>query len=598
MAKKKLKRPSRKKTTQAKLVTLSPELEAVFMQGRTAHQQGQGLVAKAAYEHVLAGAPKHAQTHFLLAILLMGVRDFAQSEAHFLKAVALLPSEPDFTSGLANLYSNTKQYDKAAYYFTQALEAKPDDPDLMANLSGALLKIKQFSKAKRLLTKVLERDPNHKIALNNMATALYGLPSSAEYYQRAMKAFPERFELRSNWLMGLNYLQNWGPKEVYEEHASLVDVLPSPEALPFQEKEKIRIGYLSGDFRQHSVAYFLLPLLAQHDRQQFEIYCYYSKVAQDSFTEKFKALSDGWREVEPLNDAELCQLVRGDSVDILVELSGHSGGHRMLALAARIAPIQVSWLGYPHSTGVPAIDYRIVDDITDPAPKADAYASETLMRLPESFLCYQGDEFVAYQSSPPYKENGYLTFGSFNNLLKVNEDVLGAWAEILRQVPNSRMIIKAKQLSEPDEIKRIKAYFEREGVALERLKLSANFTKTEHHLALYNSIDLALDTFPYNGTTTTFEALWMGVPTLCILGDRHAARVSASIMTRAGLEQFVCENREDYCQRAVALSREPEQLERLRPQLREQLKASTLCDAERFTRSMEAAYQSMLEPKH
>ncbi len=175
---------------------------------------------------------------------------------------------------------------------------------------------------------------------------------------------------------------------------------------------------------------------------------------------------------------------------------------------------------------------------------------------------------------------------------------MGAWAEILHQVPNSRMIIKAKQLSEPDEIKRIKAYFEREGVALERLKLSANFTKTEHHLALYNSIDLALDTFPYNGTTTTFEALWMGVPTLCILGDRHAARVSASIMTREGLEQFVCENREDYCQRAVALSREPEQLERLRPQLREQLKASTLCDAERFTRSMEAAFQSMLEPKH
>ncbi len=597
MANKKTKRPARSKTKPPKQITLSPELQNVFLQGRTAHQQGRGDVAKDAYEHVLATAPKHAPSHFLLAILLMSASQFAQSEVHFLKALGLNPSDAGFNSGLANLYVSTKQYEKSVYYFGQALDINPGDLELMASLSGVQLKLKQYGKAKRMLAKVLEKHPDHKVALNNMATALFGLcdvAGSTEYYVKSIAAFPERFELRSNWLMGLNYLETQAPGEVFDAHASLRELLPTPDALPVQRKPKVRIGYLSGDFRKHSVAYFLLPLLTQHNRDEFEVYCYYNGVEKDAYTEKFKSLSDQWRDTASLANGALCQQVRADAVDILVELSGHSGGNRMLALAARMAPVQVSWLGYPHSTGVPAIDYRIVDEITDPPPSADAYANETLVRLSNAFLCYQGDASMSYQAEAPSVSNGYLTFGSFNNLLKVNDGVLSAWAEILKAVPDSRMIIKAKQLSEPAVLKRVNTFFEREGVALSRLQLSASIESSEHHLALYNSVDLALDTFPYNGTTTTFEALWMGVPTLCILGDRHAARVSASIMTHAGLEQFVCNNREAYCQRAIELAHEPEELERLRPQLRELLKNSALCDAKGFAASMEASYLSML----
>jgi len=296
-----------------------------------------------------------------------------------------------------------------------------------------------------------------------------------------------------------------------------------------------------------------------------------------------------------LNDQQVVDLIRKDNIDILVDLAGHTAGNRINVFAYKPAPIQITWLGYPNTTGLKSIDYRFTDAIADPLGKSEQFHSEQLIRLPHGFLCYQGNESVPLQKDLPYIKNNYITFGSFNNMSKINDQVIKLWSRVLQAVSDSHLILKSKQFADTALTTRFLNLFEKEGILNDRISIYAKIPNNEQHLSLYNSIDIALDPFPYNGTTTTCEALWMGVPTITLKGNKHSNRVGASIMTHVGLEEFIAENEQDYINTAKNLSNHTENLAKIRSGLRQQMKNSPLCDDKLFARSIEKVYIDLWE---
>jgi protein O-GlcNAc transferase len=360
--------------------------------------------------------------------------------------------------------------------------------------------------------------------------------------------------------------------------------------------KKLKVGYVSGDFRTHSVAYFFEPLLKAHNRSNLEIFCYYNHSQNDETNKRLQSLSDHWYNIEALNDEDAAKKIKQDGIDILIDLSGHSAYNRLGVFARKPAPIQATWLGYPNSTGVSTIDYRITDAITDPELKGKKHCSEKIIRLDQCFLCYQGPEFPE-SKKPPSLSNGYITFGSFNNLSKINKTVIEAWANILKGVPESKLVLKSQQFKFPEVREILSKSFALKGINGNRIELKSHTATTEDHLNLYKEIDIALDTFPYNGTTTTCEALWMGVPVITLLGDRHISRVSASILTHAGLENLIADDKDNYIDLAISLAESSSQLIELRAGLRNQLKESQLTNSKLFAMSIERAFENMLGRK-
>src|SRR5262249_25869327 len=301
----------------------------------------------------------------------------------------------------------------------------------------------------------------------------------------------------------------------------------------------LRIGYVSPDFRQHSVAYFLEPLLRGHDRQQVEVFCYGDVARPDSVTTHLQELADHWLVTVGTSHQALAERIRTDRIDILVDVAGHTAGNRLLVFARKPAPVQVTWLGYPNTTGLKAIDYRLVDAVTDPAGEADAWASESLVRLEGGFLCYGALTDAPAPTLPPCLGTGTITFGSFNNPAKVSAATFDAWAKLLSRLPQARLLLKGTPFADAATRALFLARLDERGVAAERVDLMGSVSSATQHLALYHRMDIALDPFPFNGTTTTCEALWMGVPVITLRGHRHAGRVGASLLTQIGLTDLI-----------------------------------------------------------
>ena len=394
-------------------------------------------------------------------------------------------------------------------------------------------------------------------------------------------------------LLDLNYLDHADPDLVFTAHrdwaraamSCLAGEVTAPERRAPQGR-RLRVGFVSPDFREHSVAYFIEPFLTAYDRQRFEVFCYYNNLQVDATTQRLRRHVDHWRGVFRLSDTALCDAVREDGIDILVDLAGHTRHNRLGVFARRAAPLQVTWLGYPNTTGLDSNDYRLCDPLTDPEGDGESQHSETLLRLPEGFLCYAGPD-----TPLPSRHGGdELTFGSFNNLEKVTSTTLGLWSRILTRVPGSRLLLKSRHLADPT----MRAVFgERlcgSGIDTDRVELMGRLGDRQAHLDLYGRVDIALDTTPYNGTTTTCEALWMGTPVVTLRGDRHAARVGASLLAHAGLSELVAETAEAYVELAVALAGDPDRRTRYHDGLREMLARSVLCDGARHTRQLEATF--------
>lgn len=432
------------------------------------------------------------------------------------------------------------------------------------------------------------------LALASALASVWRIEESLEHYAQALALPPQRPELFSNYLLLSHLAADPQPRalcEMHQRYGALMSASVKPRhsaryrGVPDPER-LLRIGYVSRNFLRHSVGFFIEPVIAQHDRSRYRVYCYYTHEVVDETTQRIEKLADVWRHVSGDDDATLAARIGDDQIDILVDLGGHTKLNRLGVFARRPAPVQMTWIGYPDTTGLPAIDYRITDAIADPAPGADALHTERLLRLDAPFLAYQPPLDSPAVAS---RESGTLTFGSFNMLAKLNDPMLALWARILEAVPGSRVLLKSSAFRHGETVSRVLERFGVHGVDPERIELRDWTADRALHLAAYGEIDIALDTFPYNGTTTTCEALWMGVPVVTLAGEVHMSRVGATLLAAAGLRDLVAGSAEDYVRIAVALARDTTRRRTLRGDLRQRLAASPLLDHTGFSRKLERA---------
>jgi protein O-GlcNAc transferase len=322
------------------------------------------------------------------------------------------------------------------------------------------------------------------------------------------------------------------------------------------------------------------------------VFCYAEVRAPDARTERFKGYADHWVSTVGMPDEAVAECIRRDGIDVLMDVAGHTANNRLPVFARKPAPVQMTWLGYPNTTGLQTIDYRLVDAVTDPEGEADALASEALVRLPGGFLCYDAPNDAPLPGPPPSLTTGVVTFGSFNNPAKMSASTLDAWAKLLTRIPLAHLLLKGKPFTDAAARALYLDRLDERGVAPERIEL-VGWLPDEDHLAHYGRVDVALDPFPYNGTTTTCEALWMGVPVVTLRGDRHVGRVGASLLTQIGMSNLIADSVEAYVETAVALAGDPARLSELRHSLRPRMAASPLCDAPAFARKIEHAHRTM-----
>jgi protein O-GlcNAc transferase len=526
--------------------------------------------------------------------------EFREALAWYRRVLTLRPGRADVHHNLAHALSSLGRSDEAAYHFEMAISLRPDYPLALTGLGSLHYAAGNYIEAAECCRRALERRPDLLIARFTLGVSLQiaGDPEAARTHLEialADKAIPD--SAWSQYLLCLNYLSSISPEELTQAHrrygARLVRPAPASYANVADPERRLRIGYVSVEFREHLGGYFLMPLFEHADRKRFEIVAYSGLPApvHDERTAWFRERADLWRSTEGVGDESLAEMFRADGIDILVDLAGHSGLNRLSAMAGHPAPVQITWLGYPNTSGLPAMDYRLVDGTSDPEGVADAHATETLIRLPECFLGMRPPDQSPEVAPLPCLKDGVFTFGSFNTAAKTTPEVLHLWKSVLDAVPNSRLLLKSGAFERPAAAAAMRRRCADAGIALERVALAGWTATRDEHLLTYAQVDLALDPFPYNGTITTCDALWMGVPVLTMPGDRHAARVGASLMQAAGLSAFVAEGPDDYVARAVAFAADRGRLASLRSSMRDRLRGSALCDTRRFVVDLEAAYR-------
>ncbi len=485
--------------------------------------------------------------------------------------MALAPQYAKGWQVLASLLRQLEKLSEAVDCRRKAVALEPDSVPLLVRLASALVDTRQVAEGLSLYRQALARDPGNIAAHSSLALSSHYLPGDKAALFASHRA----------------------------AGAALAAKLPAaaPHGNAREPERRLRIGYVSSDFHLHSVAFFLAPVFASHDAAKVEVFAYSDVAKPDAVTAKLRAMVPHWRDVRELEDAALADQVRADAIDILVDLAGHTAGNRLGVFARRAAPLQVSWLGYPDTTGLGAMDARLTDAIADPPSTspggADDFAVEALVRLPRGFLCYGASDDAPEVAPLPAGSNRPITFGSFNNLPKLSDETLDLWTQVLLAVPESRLLLKARGLDDPAIRQGVVGRFALAGIDQARLRFAGRTRGYRDHMALYGEIDIGLDSLPYNGTTTTCEALWMGVPTVTLAGDRHCARVGASLMTRVGLEECVAATPEDYVAIAAQLAADRQRLADLRAGMRARVQASPLMDATGFTASLEAAYRTL-----
>jgi len=567
--------------------------------------QEQGLIKEAVENcrKALFIDPDNFETLVNLGNYLKELGRLDEAGRFYNKAISLNPDNAEAHNNLGSALTDLGYLDQAVTSFRKALAIKPGYAEAHRNLGNVFLEQGFLSEAINCYQKALALKPDLASAHNNLGNALKDrgcLSEAIACYRKALAIKPDYPLAHSNLIFTLICLPNNTRDEIYKESLQWGNkhgegfLADEPVYTNTREPERrLRIGYLSPDFRNHSVAYFFEPVLQTHNRESVEVYCYANVIKPDYVTRRIQTAADHWLSIVGKNDAEVVEQIKKDKIDILVDLAGHSAKNRLLIFARKPAPIQVSWLGYPDTTGLRSIDYRLTDAIADPVGEADRLHSEKLVRLEHGFLCYQADESAPDVSTPPFKDRGYITFGSFNNLVKISSEVVKVWSEILRAVENSRLVLKSKQLADEETRIRYLEMFDKQGIGSDRIELFGWLPKKESHLELYNGMDIGLDPFPYNGTTTTCEALWMGVPVVTLLGDRHCGRVGASIMHHVDLPELVGDTIENYVKLAIALANDQDRLDTMRGGLRQHMHDSEIMNKQIFTRSLEKAYRQM-----
>ena len=508
-----------------------------------------------------------------------------EAQAAYAQAIALKPDYGEAHDRLGALVSEVAGFAAAVPHFRRAVELQPGNLSGCANLGVALAQAGAAAEALPYFDRVLAAEPGHALALTGRALVRQEQGHVAEAiadYTAVLERNPRNLEAHSGRLLARHYLDEMSREDLCADHTAYGTVaaqLPSaPLTNPPDQERRLRLAFLSPDLRSHSVAYFLEPLLAHLDPARFEIFLYHDHPQVDGMSRRLQARAAQWRHFAGQSHAAVEAAIRADVPDILVDLAGHTGLNRLPLFARRLAPVQLSYLGYPNTTGLRAMDYRFVDAITDQPGEADAFHTEQLVRFAPTAWSYAPPAEAPDVAEPPCLAGAPVTFGCFNNFSKVNDTTLKAWSQLLATVPGSRLLLKGHGLADPARVASLQARFVACGLDPSRVELLGRTSGLAAHLALYARVDVALDTFPYHGTTTTCEALWMGCPVVTLPGDRHAARVGASLLSAIGRQEWIGRDWQDYVRIAAELAQDRPRLVRERAGLRDAMRASPLMD--------------------
>ncbi len=525
-----------------------------------------------------------------------------QAKAAFRTALKYDPAISDACNNLGREYSDQGNTKVAVPWFRRAVSLSPDNPCYLLNLGVAADKLKLTSEARRSLERAVELSPDDHIVLKVLAGLVqqWGETSYAlNLLRKALKIAPTDMELVSTYLFMLNFDLKATQAHMYAESSAKCAFIPSgtaPAAAALPEKHgRIRVGFVSADFRLHPGGLLFLPLAQHYDRSRFSFHCYSNSTQNDQLTDKIAGLVDGWHNIHGSTDAEVAEMVKDDRVHVLFDLNGHTMGHRLQLFSQRPAPVLVSWLGYFNTTGVRGIDFIIGDDDFI-LPGQDTGFSESAVRLPYSRFCYQPPERCPEVVEAPSRDSGYITFGCFNNSTKLSQEVIEVWARVMRQVPNSRLILKWGTFKDKVFCNYFRSQFEKQGISPRRIELRG---ASSHYMMLaeYGDVDIALDPFPYTGGMTSLEALWMGVPVVTLAGELPVSRQTKSFLGLVGLESLVASSYDEYVEIAAGLAADSARLADIRSGLRSAMAQSKLCDGKDFAARMGAAIELMVARK-
>lgn len=577
----------------------SPEVQHAL--GVSLAESGKADEAETAFRQAIRVQPKYISGYGSLGRLLHFQRRFAEAEQVYRDALKEQANHPLVHLSLGHLMLDQNRRADAEAEYRAAIAADPRFVPAVVSLSSLLVVGNRFMEAIGAANHAVQVAPNSADALQALGTGLHAIGQAREAVKRLSRAWQlgGNPATGSNLLQALNYVEDAAPREVLEAHEGWARRHADPVSPQFEHNNsretgrKLKIGYVSPDFRAHAVSYFIESILASHDREQFDVYCYASVSAPDEVTERLKSRVGHWVDISRMNDVQAARQIHADGIDILVDLAGHTNGNRLGIFTARPAPVQVTYLGYPNTTGMAAMGYRITDAHADPVGTAEQFSSEKLVRLPRTAWCYRPPEDAPDVGELPAAKNGFVTFGSFNRLAKLSAKTLECWCKTLAAVPGSKLLFKSGGLNEPATENAVRDAFKRQGIDGDRLVLVGFDATPREHLERYNQIDIALDCFPYHGTTTTCEAMWMGVPSVVLVGQTHVSRVGLSLLANVGLPEFATDSVEKYVGAAAAAAGDVAKLAELRRGMRDRLRGSPIMDAAGFTRELESVYREM-----
>jgi protein O-GlcNAc transferase len=546
-------------------IRLKPDFaEAHSNLGNALKEKGELDAAIASHRHAIGLKPDYAEAHNNLGGVLSILGRFDEAIASFGQAISLKPGFAEAHNNLGSAMKDNGQLDEAIASYRHAIGLKPDYAEAHSNLGSALMAIGRLDEA-------------------------------IVSYREAIRLRPDCAKLHSNLVLTLHYHSGYDARMIYDElcrgnrqYAEPLKKLIQPHINNRDSDRRLRIGYVSPGFGDHPVGWFLLPLLANHDHQRVEVFGYAQVPAPDKMTQRLRSHAEAWRSLVGLTDAQAADLIRRDQIDILVDLALHTADNRLPVFAHKPAPVQVTYLAYSGSSGLTTMDYRLSDSYLDPPGEDESVYSEETIRLPETYWCYQPVVDLPLQPLPAL-EKGFITFGCLNNFSKVNEPLLSLWARVLAAVPRSRLLLHTYEGSHRQ---RVLEQMQREGIDPERVSFAGKVPLTDY-FKRYQSIDIALDTLPYGGGTTTCDTLWMGVPMVSLAGKTAVGRAGSSILSVVGVPELIARTPEQYIQIVTDLAGDLPRLVELRRALRSRMQESPLMNAPRFARNIEAAYRQM-----
>lgn len=562
--------------------------------GNVLREDGQLAEALVCCKKAVALKPDYAEAWGNLGVAQKDRGEFMLARDAFVRALELKPSQPTVMCNLGAILCEFGRYDEAATLLQRAISLAPGYAEAHNNLAVAHYGQGNFAQTIASYRETLRLDPNYAEAHSALGATLQEegkLDEAPQCYRQALSIKPDYLEAHSNLLFCLSVDPHIGTNERLMEARRYGEVLTA-KAMPYREWKpagihhgKLRVGLVSGDFKTHPVGYFLESLLAIFDPNRIELVAYVTQSREDALTQKLKTYFKEWHSLVGISDQAAAQLIHADGVQILFDLAGHTAHNRLPVFAWKPAPVQASWLGYFATTGVEQMDYLLADVVGVPEQGAEQFTEE-IAYLSETRLCFTPPANAPDISPAPIFTNDYITFGCFQSLSKIDDNVLDTWAEIMGRLPDARLRLQNKALGDAEVRARFSERIQQKGIDGTRVTLFG-YTARADYLAAYGEVDLLLDTFAYPGGTTTCEALWMGVPTLTLSGNTLLARQGASLLTAAGLEAWIARSIDEYIGKALTLARDRAGLAALRASLRERARTSRLCDAPRFARNLE-----------